>query len=156
MMLDAVKDPYLMAVMTDSVYMLQEADDQTAATEHAFTEAMDDDFNTARAIAAIFDLVAEANRLTAAADFRPTRAAKAALSRARETLLRLTGVLGLELGSQAVGDELTPRLIEVLIAVRQMARDAKQYEIADAVRHRLRDIGIALEDRPEGTVWRRT
>ena len=86
----------------------------------------------------------------------PTPAAKAAIARTREALLRLTGVLGLELAPQELGDELSPRLIELLIAVRQMARERQQYEIADAVRERLREIGIALEDRPEGTVWRRT
>jgi cysteinyl-tRNA synthetase len=130
-------------------------DDQAAATEQAFREAMDDDFNTARALAAMFDLVSEANRLTGDSGFQPTPAAKESLRRARETLLRLTGVLGLELGPQQLGDELSPRLIEVLIAVRRMARERKQYEIADAVRDRLREIGIALEDRPDGTGWRR-
>jgi cysteinyl-tRNA synthetase len=146
-------------------------DDQAAATEQAFREAMDDDFNTARAMAALFDLVSEANRLTSGSrhserseesasqqpppGFRPTPAAKAAIGRARETLLRLTGVLGLELAPQQLGDELSPRLIEVLIAVRQMARERRQYDIADAVRLRLRELGISLEDHPEGTTWRR-
>jgi len=130
-------------------------DQQVAAAEQAFRQAMDDDFNTARALAALFDLVAEANRLVGLPDFQPTRAAKAALGRARETLLRLAGVLGLELTPQELGDELSPRLIELLIAVRQMARERKEYEIADTVRQRLREIGIALEDRPEGTSWRR-
>jgi cysteinyl-tRNA synthetase len=64
-------------------------------------------------------------------------------------------VLGLELAPQQLGDELSPRLIEVLIAVRQMARERRQYDIADAVRERLRELGISLEDHPEGTTWRR-
>ncbi len=60
--------------------------------------------------------------------------------------------LGLDEGRAEAG--LASRLIEVLADVRQRAREAGQYELADEVRSRLAELGIVLEDRREGTTWR--
>jgi cysteinyl-tRNA synthetase len=111
----------------------------------AFIEAMDDDVNVAKALAALFDLAREINR--ARDEHRPFAGAQA-------VLLELSDVLGLTLAESETDFSAAP-FIELLIAVRNNLRAAKQFELADGVRKGLAEIGIALEDTPEGTVWRR-
>jgi len=128
----------------------------TAAAEDDFRIAMDDDFNTPQAIAVLFGLVGEANRLVADPGFVPDAAALTALSDARALVLRLAEVLGITLADgEAAGDSLAPRLMDLLIALRAQVRQEKQYALADLIRNRLNEIGILLEDTPQGTTWRR-
>ena len=73
------------------------------------------------------------------------------------TLQALAAVLGLQLDapkSAANGEDAGP-FIELLLATRQRLREAKQWALADEVRDRLRDLGVVVEDRPDGAVWRR-
>jgi cysteinyl-tRNA synthetase len=116
----------------------------------AFTQAMDDDFNTPGAMAAIFDLAREANR--------PREAGEAALAAsARVTLRELTGVLGLKLDrTRTAASELSAApFVELLLQTRRDLRAAKQFQLADAIRDQLAGLGVTIEDRPEGSVWRR-
>jgi cysteinyl-tRNA synthetase len=134
-------------------------EDLSAATESAeaeFHEAMDDDFSTPRALAALHGLVGAVNRAGAGASatFAPSRLGHERLRAAREALVRLADVLGLNLEERRAAHGLEEELLALLIDVREKARAAGNYEIADAVRTRLADLGIALEDRPEGTSWR--
>jgi len=111
-----------------------------------FREAMDDDFNTPEAFAALFDLASEANRTGVAA--------KAALLRALGGIL---GLLGRDAGIYLRGElpeGWTRERIEQLIADRAAAKKAKNYAEADRIRKALADAGIALEDTPRGTTWR--
>jgi cysteinyl-tRNA synthetase len=129
-----------------------------------FSEAMDDDFNTPLALAAIFDLVREANRSietqTLSKDF--LHAVYYALSDLCEEVLGVragtVGAAGQEGGrlnaETSVTAKHTPALIQALIDLRNEARAAKNFAQADAIRKRLDEIGIALEDTPEGTKWR--
>jgi cysteinyl-tRNA synthetase len=108
---------------------------------------MDDDFNTAQAIAALFDLAREINRSEEAGLDAQT---------ARETLKELGGVLGLTfkaLEEASLGD--AEPFIDLLIATRNDLREARQFQLADEIRRKLTELGIALEDTPEGTVWKR-
>jgi len=116
-----------------------------AAHKESFLEAMDDDMNTADAISAIFELVRDINTGAAGS---PTRAfVEAALSIFEE----LCGVLGLCGGKEeALDDE-----IEAMIAERQAARKAKDFKTADAIRDKLSEMGIVLEDTPQGVKWKR-
>ncbi len=113
-----------------------------------FIEAMDDDFNTARALGILFDLAREINQ---GAD------SGLDISAARLTLTKLAGdVLGLSLPAaeaKAGAVEAAP-FIELLIKTRFNLRQAKQYQLADEIRTRLAELGIILEDTPGGTVWR--
>jgi cysteinyl-tRNA synthetase len=117
------------------------------AREH-FIEAMDDDFNTASALAALFELVRAVNVA------RDAGVGSVALGRAQAVLRELAGVLGLTFErSRNQAQEAAP-FIELLIELRAELRKAKQYALADSVRNRLLDLEIVLEDGPQGTRWK--
>jgi len=120
-----------------------------------FVEAMDDDFNTPAGLAVLFGLATETNRVTGAAAARGA-AASAAVGAARDLLLELAGVLGLDLseGGGAADAGLTGPLVETVLAARQALRRAKDFAAADDLRNRLHELGVVVEDRPEGATWR--
>lgn len=129
--------------------------ERLSTAEDDFRMAMDEDFNTPRALAVLFDLVSESNRLIGLPDFEPNVTALKALSDTRVLVLRLTDVLGLQLLAEAgPSDSLAPPLMELLIELRATLRKEKNYALADTIRTRLTEIGIVLEDTPQGTVWR--
>ena len=112
-----------------------------------FTASMDDDFNTPQAQAALFDLAREVNR---------ARDAGADVAQAQTALREMTGVLGLTLRPREGGDLLEARpFIELLVETRKGLRAAKQYALADKVRDQLAELGVVLEDGPQGTAWKR-
>jgi len=111
-----------------------------------FIESMDDDFNTASAIAALFDLVREFNVSL------NENSSREAVKKTKELLLELGGVLGLFSKFQPA---LLDEEIERMIKERQEARKAKNYALADKIRDELRARGIIIEDTPTGTRWRR-
>ena len=127
-----------------------------------FLEVMDDDFNTAGAIGVLHEMAGEINAYLERNDADKTKPAEvvAAASGATQTLRYLGGVLGLfrhkpapvEAGSAAATlDE----VMKLLIKLRQDARAAKNFALADAIRDGLIGIGITLEDRPGETGWRK-
>ena len=119
-----------------------------------FLEAMDEDFNTAGALAALFDFARDANSLIAARE-PPSQAELLAI---RHTYDVLAGdVLGLRLEdeSSAAGESLEHDLMQLLIRARSQLRKAKQFDLADGLRDDLAALGIQLEDEPDGTVWRK-
>jgi cysteinyl-tRNA synthetase len=127
------------------------------AAEADFRSAMDDDFNTAKAVVVLFDLTAEANKLINSKQFTPDATALKALSDTRALILRLADILGVHLiPEERAESALVPQMMELLIALRTQARQRKDYAQSDAIRDHLRDIGIILEDTPQGTVWRKT
>ena len=114
--------------------------------ETKFDEAMDDDFNTADAIAAVFELVKYANT-------NVTSANTAALTGAvKEAIIRLCDILGI---IAEVKEELLDDEIEKLIEERQAARKAKNFARADEIRNELLEKGIVLLDTREGVKWKR-
>jgi len=119
-----------------------------------FLEAMNDDFNAPKAIGVLFDLAREVNRRLNE-ESPPSRASLQVI----DSLYQDLGgdILGLvpDVLSQQTGAGLEADLIRLIIEIRQEARQAKDWAQADAIRHRLAELGIALEDGPEGTTWRR-
>lgn len=120
--------------------------EESKAFARKFQEAMDDDFNTADAIASIFELV----------KFTNTNVKEGCTRLLAEqlygTLQELADVLGLLLERE---DETLGQEIEELIAQRQAARKAKDYQKADQIRQDLLDRGIILEDTREGVKWKK-
>ena len=119
---------------------------EAAKYEEAFDEAMDDDFNTADAIAAIFDLVKFANTTA------DEGSSKAYADILREKIQGLCGIMGLITEKK---EELLDADIEQLIEERQAARKAKDFARADEIRAQLLEKGIILEDTREGVKWKR-
>ena len=126
---------------------LPEEDSQFASPYiEKFEAAMDDDCNTADAIAAVFELVRTINSLV------KDTSSVAFVKMAREKLGLLCDVLGIIL--EEPKDELETE-IEELIAERQAARKAKNFQRADEIRSQLDGMGIVLEDTREGVKWHR-
>jgi cysteinyl-tRNA synthetase len=115
-----------------------------------FAEAMDDDLNTPQAIAVLFDVAREVNRAVEAGADAGYRASAAAFF---DELL--DGVLGIP-ASEGVGalEAVVPGLVELLLAQRQAARARRDFAAADALRDRLSELGVAVEDTPEGSRWK--
>ncbi len=117
-----------------------------------FLEAMDDDFNTPVALSVLFDLARDSNaRIEAGPATRGTLLAYDELY--RELGEGILGLIPDDLGA-AGAPGLAEELLRILIDLRASFRAQKDWERADAIRNRLAQIGIALEDGPEGTRWR--
>jgi cysteinyl-tRNA synthetase len=121
--------------------------------EARFLAAMDDDLNTPQALAALFDLNRAVNTLLNSGESidRGTLAAIDAVYRALGG--DILGVIPDELPQEA-GGGLDNALMDILIDLRAEARKRRDWATSDAIRDRLAEIGVALEDRPEGTAWR--
>ena len=111
-----------------------------------FEQAMEDDFNTADALSAVFEMVKLANVSVT------EESAKELVSRVDETLRKLLDVLGIlpERKKETLDAE-----VEALIAERQAARKARNFARADEIRNQLTEMGILLEDTREGVKWKR-
>ncbi len=154
--------------------------EEVARFREAFRAALDDDFDTPSAIAALHGLAAEVNRLTDALAKRQPDAgspeeAVEAVAEARDVLRELAGVLGLRL-TQPVPPSLVAALRRLLqeeealrevdgegspeavldrvLEVRQRARERRDFATADRIRQRLADLGVSVEDYPGGSRWR--
>ncbi|HUU62852.1 MAG TPA: cysteine--tRNA ligase [Dehalococcoidia bacterium] len=137
---------------------------QAATCRQRFTQAMDDDFNTAQAIAALFDLASEINR---AADEGHS------IEKAQRELIELAGVMGLtfkgyrfsvdinavvelagQIGITLKKDATDDECIQQIVDKRQEKRLRREWADADEIRDRLAKLGVIQEDTPQGTVWR--
>ena len=120
---------------------------QAETTKQAFVAAMDDDFNTPLALAALYELVKAIN--TARGDGATDEQLKPAQSMLRE----LTGVLGLRLQEkQGSGD--ADKFIDLLVEVRSEIRKQKLWQLSDLIRDKLKELGVTIEDTKDGAKWR--
>ena len=126
----------------------EEKQNQAAVEElvQKFEMAMDDDFNTADAISAIFEIVRLSNSTISEAS------TKAYVSYVKETMDKLCDVLGIITEKK---EEILDSEVEDLIAKRQQARKDKNFALADEIRGQLLNMGIILEDTREGVKWKR-
>ena len=132
----------------DAVDTLREA---TENARVAFETSMDDDFNTAGGIAALFELSRAINSARTAGVSGPF------FDASQHTLRELGGVLGLTLeapASEAASDVAARPFVDLLVAVRGDLRAAKQWALADKIRNDLKALNVVIEDTPEGAKWR--
>jgi cysteinyl-tRNA synthetase len=121
-----------------------------------FKEAMDDDFNTALAIAEIFDFTKEINKL-----IKKNEMTKESSEKLLSVYSGLLDVLGLDIekattasSKQGEQSDLTEKLIQILIDLRQDAKKNKDFATADKIRNSLSEIGVQLEDTRAGVQWK--
>ncbi|MDD2268469.1 MAG: cysteine--tRNA ligase [Eubacteriales bacterium] len=119
-----------------------------AEKKQSFIDAMDDDFNTADAIAALFEITRDINSMLA----EETLSAKY-LETASKTFFELLELFGFEKPSNTNDDE--EKYIEDAIARRAQAKKNKDYALADSIRNELKERGITLEDTAQGTMWKK-
>ncbi len=138
--------------------------EKTVNLSKAFEEAMDDDFNTAFAIGVVYDLVRDINKFLSVVDKKNDAASFIILSQALSSFEDVSKTLGIFLRdpeewfkeSRLTDGKVTLSVerIEELIHLRNEARARKDWAEADRVRKILDDGGVALYDRPDGTVWK--
>jgi len=125
-----------------------------------FLEEMDDDFNTAGAIAVLFEIANAMNKYidSAKLETHSEETPRNMLRAAGGTLVSLGNVLGLferrPAAKLAGDDSKLPQLVDLLVEVRKLSREAKQYAIGDHIRDELTKLGVTLEDGKDGTRWR--
>lgn len=141
---DKLKDLEAVA-KTDS---LREGEEKKPVEEliAKYEAAMDDDFNTADAISAIFELVKLSNSTT------DENSSREYVTYLKETIVKLCGVLGIIAEKK---EEILDEEIEAMIEARQQARKDKDFALADEIRGKLLEQGIVLEDTREGVKWKR-
>ena len=139
----------LQALAGDSADVEQVPEELAKAAGDArarFIEAMDDDMNTAAALAQLFELAREINRARAGG------AAPGALLPAQNELRELASVLGLRLQPESADLEARP-LVDLLVSIRSELRRAKMWQLSDRIRDELGRLNVVVEDRADGSTW---
>jgi cysteinyl-tRNA synthetase len=139
--------PERSATQTKERHVVEGLASQADSTRQSFTDAMDDDFNTPLALAALYELVKAINTA------RDNGANDAQLKPAQSMLRELTGVLGLRL-QEKTGSSEQEAQVNALIAERNEARKQKQWARSDQIRDQLKEMGVTIEDSKDGTKWR--
>jgi len=120
------------------------------SSRERFAAAMDNDLNTPEAIAVLFDVARDANRARDAGDLGCAAAARSLFDDL------LGGVLGIDVvGVRDHDYALLGDVVQMLLEQRQLARKRRDFAAADAIRERLSDLGVTVEDTPDGARWRR-
>jgi cysteinyl-tRNA synthetase len=123
--------------------------DVVAETDRRFHTAMDDDFNAPEALAALFDLGRAINRA------RTEGQTESTVEPARQTLVELANVLGLDLSEQEAGSADAAPFIDLLLRVRAELRQRKEWALSDLIRDELAALEVTVEDTPAGASWSR-
>lgn len=120
---------------------------QVNTTRQGFIDSMDEDFNSAGALAHIFDLVRMINQARSAGATDPE------LAISQQTFNELTAVLGLQLLEKDIGTSQADSFIELLLELRQELRKQKNYALSDRIRDELSALDVIIEDSPGGSSW---
>ncbi len=128
-----------------------------------FLDAMDDDFNTGGALGELFEIAHALNRFAHQPGLEPPHARPGPVDEYRHGMIvlkELSQILGLFAQPKQprphAQDTLTDPLLALLVDLRARLRKEKNFAMADEIRNRLADLGVTLEDRPDGTRWRIT
>jgi len=128
------------------------ADEIIRSLSEKFESAMDDDLNTPQALSVIFEAVRCGNEFLAVKDEGEDK--QDAIIALSEFIIKAANVLGLSLHTAGINSGEAAE-IEGLIAAREKARKEKKYKEADDIRRKLTEMGVTIEDTPEGTIWRK-
>ena len=122
-----------------------------------FESAMDEDFNTAGALGAIFKFVGEVNQFLTTTEGLSWVERRSVLSRAYKSLVEVCSVLGIYAEEEVASDAhaaLTEQLMNLILEVREEARKRKDWETADKIRDQLEQLNVELQDSRGGTTWK--
>lgn len=119
-------------------------------------EAMNDDFNTPKAIAVLFDLSRDVNQLVNS-DAKPSAATLKAIDECfRDVGGKILGIVPEQtVGPSATDGTLEPGLIQILLDIRDEVRKQKLWPLSDLIRDRLKSLGVVIEDKKDGATWKR-
>ncbi len=125
-----------------------------------YEEAMSDDFNTALASSVMFGLSKEINIYYQSVQAEKGKVCHSTIGRVKEIFRIMTDTLGILEDvwtgkKDAQGAEEYSKLVEVILSIRQKARESKHWDVADAIRDELATIGIIIEDSPQGARWKK-
>ncbi|MGH9612349.1 MAG: cysteine--tRNA ligase, partial [Bryobacteraceae bacterium] len=127
----------------------EKIEDRTRQAVERFEESLDDDLNTAEALAAIFEYLRDANSAMDAGEFLSGN-----VTATKDLLARFDAIMDV-LQPSEIENDLPSGMIESLIAARTAAKKARDFKSADEIRRRLLDEGIILEDTKDGVRWKR-
>lgn len=122
--------------------------------ENNFTAAMDDDFNTAQAVAVIFDFVKEVNRTIAETENINIDFYKNVKLFLDKTAVGVLGIMDFDVADRSVSEDIDANYIEQKIEERNIAKNEKNYALADKIRDELKFLGVELKDSKEGTTYK--
>ena len=145
--LDRIKGALKPAIPGDDDSSRHPSKQMTDRASQDFIQAMDDDFNTPRALSAIYELVRGINQA------RDAGASQQELGVAQDKLREIAGVLGLRLTGPRGLESQASELVELLLEIREELRESEHWALADRIRDRLSEQGVVLEDGKQGTTW---
>lgn len=129
---------------------------QAGQAKQDFYKAMDDDFNTALAISVMFGLAKEINIYNSAVTTGKVQHDATAFKEAEAAYLEMASIIGLfeqESAAESTDSKFVEELMNIIIELRQEARQGKNWAVADAIRDKLNKAGVVLEDSPQGVRW---
>ncbi len=149
----------------EKIGLISDQDVETGDCFQRFSEAMDDDFNSARGIGILFDTVRSTNRLLDQHQDNLSQVIKKTIQSNRSDILKIGNVLGILMEPPKVyfdkkrfrgleQKSIDPDVIDKMVKEREEARKTKNWEKADQIREQLDDMNIIIEDRPDGTIWK--
>ncbi|MGQ9460668.1 MAG: cysteine--tRNA ligase [Candidatus Bathyarchaeaceae archaeon] len=150
--LDGLEEAMERSVEREPTEVEEEFEKKVEKLRAEFAEAMDEDFNTPRALAALFDLSREINRFLG----EQRQVNTGLLKRVYDHFLELGKVLGLFQKERAkkVSEKLVNNLVNLLVELRDNLRRKGDYELSDEIRAKLRELGVVVEDTSEGPRWK--
>jgi cysteinyl-tRNA synthetase len=116
---------------------------------------MDDDFNTPQAVAVIFDFTREVNRIIAENENISIDFYTQVKEFLQKTAVDVLGIIDFESGKTESDGKLEGELIELLIKIRQEAKNNKNFKLSDSIRDELKDLGIQLQDSKDKTTYKK-
>jgi cysteinyl-tRNA synthetase len=149
----------------EKIGLISDQDVETGDCFQRFSEAMDDDFNSARGIGILFDTVRSTNRLLDQHQDNLSQMIKKTIQSNRSDILKIGNVLGILMEPPKIyfdkkrfrgleQKSIDPDVIDKMVKEREETRKTKNWEKADQIRKQLDDMNIIIEDRPDGTIWK--